>query len=97
MNEISRLIGLFEMAKTSRKIAKRIYDRIKSGHCIHCEKKPVSRGLCETCKARFYQQRWRMETKLVPEWEAKCIRAGLILAVGESAKIKSDNPFARVG
>lgn len=95
--ELSRLMGMMDMAKAQRKISGKVRERIQSRLCLTCDKEAVKRGVCLTCYSRFYARFVRMgSASKSMAYEEKCIQAGLILAVGQAHKLKATHPFAKV-
>jgi hypothetical protein len=95
--EILRMIGIFEMATASRKVSKRIKDRVLAGKCLCCESIARQRGLCWNC---YYAYRsTKLQKKNATEaarYDTACVRAGKILPAGKVREIKSTNPFREI-
>jgi hypothetical protein len=94
---LSRLLGMFEMAKPQRKISGKVRERILSGKCLSCDSAATRRGLCNKHYARFYMGFIRQGSdRKALDYESKMIAAGLVLPVGSARKIKSKDPFSQV-
>jgi hypothetical protein len=98
-DQITRLLGMMEVMRLPAKIAAKNKQRLLAGKCLapECENDVWRRGLCAKCYQRFLRQRNSRKGAKRAEYEIKCVKAGLILPIGEAAKIKTNNPFAKVG
>lgn len=76
----------------------RMREKLSRGSCIidGCDRKYVSRGLCDRHRQAFYRglrAQDGQEAKI--EFEQDAIRDGLILAEGEQADFTTNNPFLK--
>jgi hypothetical protein len=96
--EILRMIGIYEMATASRKVSKRIKDRVLGGKCLCCDGIARQRGLCWNCyyvyRSTKIQKRNATEAA---RYDAACVRAGKILSSGQVRQIKSTHTLKEVG
>ncbi len=89
---------LIEALSMSNKIKKSVRERVKSGKCLicNCDQPIEGRGLCRVHRNQFYNQLRSIQSKEQQlEFEANCIRDGLILPAGKQIGIKKEdgNPF----
>ena len=93
---LSRIIAMSDVTVKRSKAAE-VEDRVRQGVCLLCERQATRRGLCMNHYQTFLR---RMSDKGAREdqlqFEASCIREGLVLPAGEMRKLKSDDPFSRV-
>jgi hypothetical protein len=92
-SQISRLIGMNEMAMAGQKITGKTKARLVEGKCLICEKLAHRRGLCIAHYAAFRKQLQGRPRSKQGNFETACINAGKILAQGQIRDIKSNDPF----
>lgn len=88
-NEISRLLGIYFMAKNGSRLSKKTRDRVATGFCLLCDDKAKRRGLCVKHYFRYRTQhllRGRGTRSLA--YERKEIKAGRILPQLYSVRIQ---------
>ena len=80
-----------------RSKAAEVEDRVRQGLCLLCDRQATRRGLCVNHYQTFLRRmaaRGGKDEQL--QFEAACIREGLVLPVGQMREIKSDDPFSKV-
>jgi len=94
---LSRIIAMVASAKPKRSIAKEVQERVRSRKCLQCDRPGEKRGLCSQHYQAFMGLYHRTPDNEKAALEDENIREGRILACGEQRKLKSNNPFIRVG
>lgn len=98
MTEISRIIGIYDMARAGSKTRKRVGERIKAGQCLVCDKLHLRRGLCGHCYHLYRMALLRAGSPVrQARFEATQIKLGHVLPVRQVSRIKANNPFEKVG
>lgn len=94
--QLSRIIAMSEATARKGK-ASEVEKRVKSGRCLLCNTAAQRRGLCMSHYQTFLRRLSDKGDKVAQaEFEAACIREGLVLAAGDVRKIKTDDPFSRL-
>lgn len=99
---VNMLSEVFQMAaqvldtRPARKLMDVIRMRVKSGTCLHCDRKATRRGLCVNCYFAYRRARSGLTKAQAVEMETKAIKAGKILPANFARQIKSPNLFMQV-
>jgi hypothetical protein len=89
---------LMQALAMKRKNIGKLRQRVENGCCIidDCKSAPVSRGLCDKHRQRFYTLLRSQDGDAAKiQFEQNCIREGLILPDGEQAEWTRQDPFAK--